>query len=121
MPFKDLEQAKEYRRRYYQSNKAKKLDYSKKYRETVVTSEISRGYYLKNKYNITEEDYIVLRAKQNNACAICNIQTKLHVDHDHETGQIRGLLCLKCNTALGTFGDSVEGLEVAINYLKAIK
>lgn len=43
---------------------------------------------------------------------------KLHVDHCHQTGKIRGLLCQKCNMALGLLNDSVEILETAIRYLK---
>jgi hypothetical protein len=42
---------------------------------------------------------------------------QLHLDHDHETGDFRGWLCTKCNTGIGLLGDSVKGLERAVNYL----
>jgi hypothetical protein len=50
---------------------------------------------------------------------VSNNTQRLQVDHDHETKVIRGLLCYRCNSALAAFGDSVEGLETALAYLKA--
>lgn len=55
-------------------------------------------------------------------CPICNKQQKdfrksFSLDHSHKTGQFRGWLCHNCNTALGLFGDSVDNLQKAINYL----
>jgi len=69
-----------------------------------------------------------MHKKQNGLCLICgNAETSrnpktgeprsLAVDHDHETGKIRGLLCTFCNTALGKFHDDVEILKKAIDYL----
>lgn len=55
------------------------------------------------------------------ACDCCGEMTSgnnLHLDHDHITSAFRGWLCRKCNTGLGTLGDSIEGLERAIDYLK---
>jgi len=56
-------------------------------------------------------------------CEICGIKPtkgagRLHIDHDHDTGEIRGMLCLKCNTGLGQFNDDVKTLKSAIKYLK---
>lgn len=67
-------------------------------------------------------DYENLLKKQNNACAICGITTeengkKLVVDHNHETLQVRGLLCQSCNSGLGFFKDSPTRLSIAIEYL----
>ena len=60
--------------------------------------------------------------EQNGQCAICgNIPTTrrgLHIDHDHETGKVRGLLCHGCNTAIGSLGDDIELLRKAIMYLE---
>lgn len=75
------------------------------------------------RYGITLEQYEEILTAQGGVCAICG-GTKLsrgnffHVDHDHETGEIRGLLCDRCNHGLGKFGDSVEILQKAIEYLK---
>jgi hypothetical protein len=66
------------------------------------------------------EDYVALAREFGERCGICGRKEKgkrLAVDHDHRTGRVRGLLCGKCNTALGLFGDSVEVLEKAKGYL----
>jgi hypothetical protein len=80
-------------------------------------------YSLKIKFNITKEDYENMLSIQNNVCAICKRPNKqkrrLCVDHDHETGKIRGLLCVDCNVALGNVNESKEILMTMINYLEA--
>lgn len=75
------------------------------------------------KWGITLNQYNSLLNSQNFSCAICNKHEsesykKLAVDHDHETGKIRGILCENCNMALGNFKDSIENLQNAINYLQ---
>lgn len=78
-----------------------------------------RRWYLNKRYNITPGEYINLCEKQYNKCAICEQKPKrLAIDHDHVTGKIRGLLCFKCNTAIGKLGDDISGLEKALKYLK---
>jgi len=67
--------------------------------------------------------YDLLLVNQNNCCALCqthqsNLTKSLFVDHCHDTGAIRGLLCVGCNTALGALGDNVNGLLKAVEYLK---
>lgn len=81
------------------------------------------GIVLKDSTHITAEDYLKLLKDQNGKCAICkfkpeNGDNRLAVDHDHGTKKVRGLLCSKCNTALGLFKDDVEILDEAISYLK---
>ena len=77
---------------------------------------------LKANYGITLEDYNVMWAAQDECCAICKTQkTKgrgFHVDHDHATGKVRGILCNQCNLALGHFEDDTIRMLSAINYLK---
>ena len=78
------------------------------------------------KFGITIEEYNALFAKQEGCCGICGAHqsefTKaLAIDHDHKTGEVRGLLCMPCNTALGKFNDSPELLHSAIRYLNAAK
>lgn len=65
-----------------------------------------RKYNLKAAYNITQEEYISLLNKQNGKCKICGNSKKLLIDHNHSTGQIRGLLCHNCNIALGHIFDN---------------
>lgn len=74
-------------------------------------------------FNFTVEQYDELMAKQDKVCAICGVEknrngSALCVDHNHKTGQIRGLLCHFCNTALGKFGDDIKMLQKAIQYLE---
>jgi hypothetical protein len=69
---------------------------------------------------ITAEDYDSRLAGQNGGCAICHTAptTKLlAIDHNHETGVIRGLLCSNCNTGLGLFKDNPTLLQAALTYL----
>lgn len=52
-------------------------------------------------------------------CELCNrTNCKLYPDHDHETNELRGILCARCNTGLGKLGDNIEGLTRALNYLR---
>lgn len=70
-------------------------------------------------YGLTVEDYNRLLEAQQGGCALCGRTTlKLHIDHDHDTGQVRGLLCVNCNTALGKLGDTPAGLLRALSYLR---
>jgi hypothetical protein len=71
------------------------------------------------KYNISKEDFDLLLQNQKGLCGICNEHLiDPQIDHDHTNGKIRGLLCRKCNIALGLFKDNQEILKNAINYLK---
>lgn len=83
--------------------------------------EYYRDYHVKRTYGITPERYAELLFLQNGVCAICKMIAKpgkrLHVDHDHETGEIRGLLCVSCNAAIGHLRDDPLLLEAARLYL----
>lgn len=75
-------------------------------------------------YGISIEHHDALMAKQGGLCAIClqpPTRTFLDVDHDHRTGQIRGLLCARCNKALGHFKDDTIALQAAADYLQLHK
>jgi hypothetical protein len=72
-------------------------------------------------YGMTPEDYSVLWSKQGGICNICggeNNGRTLAVDHDHKTGEVRGLLCDDCNRMLGCSHDKISVLERAVQYLK---
>ena len=73
------------------------------------------------KYGMTHEDWADLYEAQNGRCAICDETSPkraLSIDHDHETGAIRGLLCGLCNSMLGMAKDSPARLVRAIGYLR---
>ena len=75
------------------------------------------------KYGLTEQKYAEMAAAQDHKCRICERPTakerygKLAIDHCHDTGEVRGLLCMNCNTALGMFRDSPRVLLRAAQYL----
>jgi len=75
------------------------------------------------KYGITADEFKQMFETQQGKCSICSEEPKtkrgLHVDHDHETGKVRGLLCHGCNVALGSFKDDVTLLNKAIEYLRS--
>lgn len=75
------------------------------------------------RYGISREDYELFLQKQGGGCAICSRKPPegrhLHVDHNHKTGKVRGLLCFSCNSALGKFGDEAEGFKKVVAYLES--
>jgi len=86
---------------------------------------INRVTMLKHRYNLSLEYWNALLEKQNGVCGICketpNLPEDLKVDHDHETGKIRGLLCNSCNIGLGSFKDNTDSLKNAVSYIECIQ
>lgn len=99
--------------------------------ECVTTGKAARDTMLRQNRGMTLRQYQEMWERQGGKCAICRDEI-VHkaafekgrgiacVDHDHETGKVRGLLCHHCNRALGTFGDNVEGLKRALAYLEGV-
>jgi Recombination endonuclease VII len=72
------------------------------------------------RYGLSLADYRALQKRQGNACAICCKVTRvLCIDHCHVTGRVRGLLCRRCNSALGFYADDQRLLRAALAYLQA--
>lgn len=95
-----------------------------KYKFSVRGKLSNKKSYLKCKFDMTIEQYDRIYLYQNNCCVICKKPLpydKIDADHDHKTGKFRGLLCRKCNTAIGLFDDSPEILQNAIFYLEQFK
>ena len=97
--------------RYYQKNREK----------AIMTSQETN---MKKKYGIGWKEYERMLDEQNGVCKICskpetskNIK-RLSIDHNHTTGKVRGLLCRKCNSAIGYFNDNITYLQKAIEYVK---
>ena len=93
---------------------------SKKWRQDHPDD--TRKADLKRNYGLTLEEYNQMFVNQNGLCLICG-QTeksgkKLSVDHNHETGKVRGLLCNSCNIGIGVFNDNLLLLLKAIRYLQ---
>lgn len=87
-------------------------------RERLAAS--NRRGHLRRKYGLTVEEFEFLRIAQDDRCAICNEPDPagLHIDHDHETGLIRGLLCGKCNKAIGLLREEPALFDAASRYLQ---
>lgn len=88
----------------------------------LADPERTRGKWLKDAYGISLADYNIMLENQNHKCAICGqdetrFQKKLVVDHCHETGKVRQLLCNMCNHGLGNFKDDVLLMAEAIKYI----
>ncbi len=125
---KDSEKIRERNRKYEESNKDKKLHWSKESYQRRKAK--VREYTLRTKervrlrrYGLSPEEYEVILAKHAGCCHICkrhytDIESTLHIDHCHKTGKVRGLLCSNCNTGIGLLKDDVNMLACAIEYLK---
>ncbi len=123
MPQGTKEQRTEYHREYRKKNRQKDRD--RKCKWALENPEKIQAYNKKHrilKYGITEEEYNVMFLEQNGKCGICGThQSKFKIgfaiDHCHETGKVRGLLCGNCNRAIGLLQDDIENLRCAILYL----
>jgi hypothetical protein len=114
-----------YNRKYACKNPETIKAKNEKYRLSGRRRELS----IKALYNLESKDYQILLAKQDNKCAICNLEEttidkrtnkprSLAVDHCHTTDKVRGLLCQKCNQGIGMFKDNIRLLQEAIIYLE---
>lgn len=124
-------------RRWREANRAKAAERSEQWRQRnpEKVRAAARAHYARNpakardkqlrrKFGITLAEYETLRAAQSDRCAICNTDEPKgkgdwHVDHDHATGAVRGLLCYNCNVGLGHFQDDPLRLELAAAYLRS--
>jgi formate dehydrogenase maturation protein FdhE len=108
-----------YGKAWRKKNSEKKRVANKKYRLEHLGEE--RVAQMKGRYGITPEEYDALLLGQDNVCAVCGRPPTngkyLYVDHNHDTKEIRGLLCNNCNLMLGHAGDSRTTLQSAIIYL----
>lgn len=117
------EYLKEYRKQHYQENKVeidrKNREWLMNNKDTPEYKRFLRDQHFKQEYGIGLEVVESMKADQNYLCAICkNKSDRLHVDHNHDTGKVREMLCHKCNTALGMFHENINTLEEAIRYLQ---
>lgn len=115
-----LERARQYRKEHPDKHKAATQRCWER-----LGKEHRYGLQLKRAYGMTSADYEKMLNSQSGCCAICGIPAgkikrgggRLVVDHDHETGKVRGLLCHKCNRGIGQFNDDITLLDSAKRYL----
>jgi hypothetical protein len=121
------------RQREYERNNPEIIKRNRdRHKETEKFAATRFRLHIARKFSLTVEQYNEILASQGGVCKICRKQcdrrrnglTKalapLCVDHDHKTGAVRGLLCSKCNSALGLVNDDVETLRRAIDYLGGV-
>lgn len=110
---------------YYKQNRQKMYESNSEYcRQNKRKIEDRR---LHRRYGISIDDYDRMSATQGHKCAICGSKSsggnksRFCVDHDHETGQVRALLCNKCNQGIGLMQDDPDLLEKAADYIRAFQ
>jgi hypothetical protein len=142
--FKDAAAAKKYTAEWYRQNRDRIRAKQKAYRE--ANPQVAEAYYAKNgaglrsrakevyyrsKYGLSLDDVMKMEHSQGGRCAICQTPFEMAdvrhrsgarcVDHDHDTGKVRGLICHHCNTGLGCFMDDPNKLAAAAAYLRSHK
>ena len=114
------------RREKYANDKEYRESQKSKAKEWQESNPAKRKAQRLKKFGIDLETYNSMLIKQNNKCLICgysDMKSPIHfpvVDHCHITGMVRGLLCMNCNTGLGSFKDNIEFLKSAIIYLEEV-
>ncbi len=81
---------------------------------------VKKNFYcqIKRKYNLEEEKYLSMLNKQDGKCFLCGGNERICIDHNHNTGKIRKLLCSSCNSAIGLFKENIEVIRNAALYLE---
>lgn len=142
---KQLECARNWKRAWRKANPEKAREENRKYalkaealnpgqhyarlkRQKAENPEKVRAIRRKSKFGLTSEAFQVLLARQSGLCDICGIEfshekrnTAPAVDHDHKSGDVRGILCGPCNRLLGHARDNLDILERASDYLKQFR
>ena len=108
-------------RRWQLENQERYRATQRTYKQRPDLKAAARDYHLRRKYGITLAEYESRLEAQGGVCAICKEarpeERTLHVDHDHVTGEIRGLLCFRCNNAIGDLRDDLELVYRMLDYL----
>lgn len=112
-----------YRANLTPEKKAKIRFHQREYKNSIKGKLRGRDWAYKRKFGITLDQYNAMFQKQNGNCLICEVNQsilkyKLHIDHNHKTNKVRGLLCAECNRALGLMKDDLNIIMRAFNYIK---
>lgn len=110
-----------YDRKRYLSGVVRAATWSKDH--PIKSKRYRRDWFLRTTYGISLNDFNAILRKQRGKCRVCKTKhsrrRSLHVDHCHKTMKVRGLLCFKCNTALGKLGDDLKLVIRLVKYLEA--
>ena len=99
----------------YQCKQCESIAYNKRRDHHTARK---RKWYIENTYNMSYEEYETLRILQDDKCFICKADSNdLHIDHCHDTGEVRALLCSRCNTLLGRIENAPVDIEEYFKYL----
>ena len=108
--------------RWQARNPERTAAYQAEYRSRPERKRAMRDLYYRRTYGITVDEVDAMLEAQGGGCAICGVRPErlgsLHLDHDHATGHLRGILCVDCNHGLGKLRDDPELLAAAIEYLR---
>ena len=119
-----------YQREYTRKNKERIAEINKRSRENMSPEkreamlEQKRITTMMRRYGLTPDDYRKMLLSQGGTCALCSRTSederykRLNIDHCHDTGKVRGLLCTPCNHAIGVLGDTAEHIRRAVAYLE---
>lgn len=125
MPYKDPDQQKRYFEEYRKKNRSLLVEKERKryVKKSESIRERTREWRLNRLYGLTVEQRDALFEAQGFTCAICGDhmpkgKNKWHVDHDHKTGAVRGVLCRYCNVGLGSFYENPRLLRNAAEYIE---
>lgn len=115
----ELKGREAFRRQLYICRKCEQLRWKGYMGKDYLRAKSRRGW-LRKTYRMTVQEYAALETAQEGKCAICcKVPAgRLHVDHCHESGAVRGLLCGPCNRGIGQFGDDIALLRNAVAYLR---
>jgi hypothetical protein len=111
--------ARERTQRWREDNPERYAENLRRFKASGGMKKSLRKWHLRTKYGITPEQYDEMLERQGGGCAICGKppgDIALHVDHCHETGRVRGLLCFSCNAGLGQFRHDPDLLGRALEY-----
>jgi len=106
-----------YRCKTWKLTSAFTIDLSRKSGKTSICKSCMSEASTASRYKISRSKLKEFREKHGNLCAICSSTQILYIDHNHKTGELRGLLCPRCNSAIGLFAEDPHRLSAAINYL----
>jgi len=121
---RNVKALRERRKGYYERNRDSILERTGQYyqKNKQKMNDASFFWGIRDRYGVTKAQYLRMVMAQGGRCLICGEKPsgkfrRLAVDHDHNTGEVQGLLCCRCNRAIGLLGDSHEVLDRAAKYL----